>query len=230
MRYYIFLINQLRYRMKINIKKVIALFSAIIFLSACSDKDAVNEYDKPALTWYQDIVKQIDKSNLDKADNLYISLRSEHSRSPLLPTATLMMANAHIQDQAYIMADYYLDEYLKKYATGTQVEEAKFLKIKAAFLGIKDVNKEQQLMLDTLSDVDTFISKYPNSIYLPIVSTIKVRLHMSEFLLNENIASLYGRLGKDKAQEIYQAKNARSPLNMTDIKAPEIGFIDSILK
>lgn len=216
--------------MKIDIKKFVALFSFMILLSACSNKDAVNEYDKPALTWYQNIIKEVGSANLDKADNLYISLRSEHARSPLLPTATMIMANAHMEDQAYIMADYYLDEYLKKYATGAKVEEAKFLKIKAAFLGIKDVNKEQQLMLDTLVEVEKFIKTYPNSIYLPIVSTIKVRLHMSEFLLNENIASLYRRLGKDKAQEIYEQKNANSPLNMADIKAPEIGFIDAILK
>jgi len=217
-------------RMKKDIKKLLVFVSAMVFFGACSDKDAVHEYDKPALSWYQDIVKEIDTSNLDKADNLYISLRSEHARSPLLPEATMMLANAHMEDQAYIMADYYLDEYLKKYASGSKIEHAKFLKIKAAFLGIKDVNKEQQLMLNTLVEVDKFVKRYPNSIYLPIVSTIKVRLHMSEYLLNENIASLYSRLGKEKAKEIYENKNAKSPLNLADIKAPEIGFIDSVLK
>ena len=213
-----------------NIKKIFLLFTSAIFFLACSDKDAVNEYDKPALTWYQEIVKEIASVNLDKADNLYISLKSEHSRSPLLPTATMLLANAHMEDQAYIMADYYLDEYLKKYAAGSNIEQAKFLKIKAAFLGIKDVNKEQKLMIDTLIEVDKFVKLYPRSIYLPVVSTVKVRLQMSQYLLNENIASLYARLGKEKAEEIYKNKNAHSPLNMADIKAPDIGFIDSILK
>jgi len=85
-------------------------------------------------------------------------------------------------------------------------------------------------MSDTLLDIDKFIKSYPASIYLPVVSTIKVRLHMSQYLLNKNIASLYSRLGKDKAAEIYNSKNAHSPLNMADIKAPSIGFIDSIFK
>lgn len=213
-----------------NIKKIFLLVTSAIFFLSCSDKDAVNEYDKPALTWYQDIVKEVAIVNLDKADNLYISLKSEHARSPLLPTATMLLANGHMEDQAYIMADYYLDEYLKKYAGGSNVEQAKFLKIKAAFLGIKDVNKEQKLMLDTLVEVDKFVKKYPNSIYLPVVSTVRVRLHMSQYLLNENVASLYERLGKEKAVEIYKNKNSHSPLNMADIKAPEIGFIDAILK
>ncbi len=213
-----------------NIKQIFIISYTAIFFLACSDKDAVNEYDKPALTWYQDIIKEIASVNLDKADNLYISLKSEHSRSPLLPTATMLLANAHMEDQAYIMADYYLDEYLKKYASGSKVEQAKFLKIKAAFLGIKDVNKEQKLMLDTLVEVDRFVKNYPNSMYLPVVATVKVRLHMSQYLLNKNISSLYARLGKEKAVEIYENKNAHSPLNMADIKAPEIGFIDAILK
>jgi outer membrane protein assembly factor BamD len=216
--------------MKIDIKQVLILLVVTTLFYGCSDKDAVNDYDRPALTWYQDIVKEVAIVNLDKADNLYISLKSEHSRSPLLPTATMLLANAHMEDQAYIMADYYLDEYLKKYASGTSVEQAKFLKIKAAFLGIKDVNKEQKLMIDTLVEVDKFVKAYPDSIYMPVVSTVKVRLYMSQYLLNENIASLYSRLGKEKAEEIYKNKNAHSPLNMADIKAPHIGFIDAIFK
>lgn len=214
--------------MKINIKKITALLLLSLFIVGCSKKDAVNEYDKPALYWYQSIVKEVASSNLDKADNLYISLRSEHTRSPLLPTATMILAQAHMEDQAYIMADYYLDEYLKKYASGSKIEEAKFLKIKAAFLGIKDINKEQKLMLDTLTNVNKFTKSYPNSIYLPIVNTIQVRLQMAQYMLNENIASLYHRLGKDKASEIYKNKNKNSPLNMTDIKAPKVGFLESI--
>ena len=215
-------------RIQLNIKKLGAFLLFIALFTGCSNKDAVNEYDKPAIYWYNHVVEQIASSNLDKADNYYISLRSEHTRSPLLPTATMLLAQAHMEDQAYIMADYYLDEYLKKYAKGTKIEQAKFLKIKAAFLGIKDINKEQRLMLDTLTNVDKFVTRYPHSIYLPVIDTIKVRLHMAQYMLNENIASLYDRLGKEKAAKIYKEKNANSPLNMADIKAPKVGFFESI--
>jgi outer membrane protein assembly factor BamD len=211
-----------------NVKQTVTAVIFATLLLGCSSKDAVNEYDKPALYWYQAMVKEIASSNLDKADNLYISLRSEHMRSPLLPTATMELAQAHMEEHTYIMADYYLDEYLKKYASGERIEEAKFLKIKAAFLGIKDINKDQKLMIDTLTDVDTFVKRYPKSSYLPIVQTIKVRLNMAKYMLNENIASLYSRLGKEKAAEIYKNKNSKSPLNVADIKAPEVGILDSI--
>ena len=215
-------------RIQFNIKHLGAILLLLVLFTGCSNKDMVNEYDKPALYWYNQIVKEIASSNLDKADNYYISLRSEHSRSPLLPTATMLLAQAHMEDQAYIMSDYYLDEYLKKYAKGTKIEQAKFLKIKAAFLGIKDINKDQQLMLDTLTNVDNFVKYYPHSIYLPVVDTIKVRLHMAQYMLNENISSLYKRLGKEKAAKFYKEKNAHSPLNMADIKVPEVSFLESI--
>ena len=210
-----------------NIKQTFTLLMFVALFMGCS-KDAVNEYDRPALYWYKNIVKQVASSNLDKADNYYISLRSEHMRSPLLPTATMVLAQAHMEDQAFIMADYYLDEYLKKYASGSGIEQAKFLKIKAAFLGIKDINKDQKLMIDTLADVDSFVEIYPLSVYSSVVQTIRVRLNMAQYMLNENIASLYARIGKDKASKIYRAKNENSPLNVADIKAPPVGFLDSV--
>ena len=206
---------------------MVLIASAATFIG-CSGKGSVKEYDKSALYWYKHIVNEVASSNLDKADNYYISLRSEHMRSPLLSSSTMILAQAHMEDQAFIMADYYLDEYLKKYASGKSIEQAKFLKVKAAFLGIKDINKDQKLMLDTMKEVDEFIQKYPNSIYLPNVESIKVRLYMTQYMLNENISRLYSRLGKEKASQIYREKNANSPLNIADIKAPRVGFLDRI--
>jgi outer membrane protein assembly factor BamD len=214
--------------MLMNYKRTFLLAMLIAFFSGCSDKDAVKEYDRPALYWYKNIIKNLASSNFDRADNYYISLKSEHMRSPLLPTATLILAQAHMEDETYLMADYYLDEYIQKHASGDKIELAKFLKIKASFLGVKDINKEQKLMIDTLKDVDAFIKEYPNSIYRPIVDTLKVRLYMAQYLLNENIARLYKRIDKEKAYKLYSEKNRESALNSTDIEAPKEGFLDKI--
>jgi len=208
-------------------KSFVAVF-AVLLMVGCSSKSEVSEYDKPALYWYKNIVESIAKSNFDKADNYYVSLRSEHMRSPLLPTATLLLAQAHMADKSYIMSDYYLDEYLKKYATKNSVEQIKFLKIKAAFLGLKDINRDQKLMMDTLKEVDGFIQTYPRSPYRPLVDTLKVRLHMAQYLLNENIARLYDRVDKPKAAKIYREKNTKSPLNGADIEPPKEGLLDRL--
>jgi len=50
--------------MKIDIKQLFILLVATTLFYGCSDKDAVNEYDRPALTWYQDIVKAVATVNL----------------------------------------------------------------------------------------------------------------------------------------------------------------------
>jgi len=214
----------------LNYKKSLLLSMLILLFLGCSNKDAVKEYDKSALYWYKNIIKSISSSNFDKADNYYISLRSEHANSPLLSTATLILAQAHMKDESFLMADYYLDEYLKKYASGGKIELAKFLKIKAAFLGLKDINRDQKLMIDTLSNVDKFTKDYPNSIYKPIVDTLKVRLYMAQYLLNENIANLYHRIGKEKAYKIYKDKNRKSVLHSADIEPPKESFLDKIFK
>ena len=205
-------------------KKSFLAVLALLFVVGCSGKDAVKEYDKPALYWYKNIIKSVSSSNFDKADNFYISLRSEHMRSPLLPTATMILAQAHMEDKSYLMSDYYLDEYLKKYASSQKTEQARFLKIKAAFLGVKNINRDQKLMIDTLKAVDAFIVTYPNSQYRPIVDTLKVRLHMAQYMLNENVARLYNRIGEDESAKIYRTKNENSALNSTDIEAPKEGF------
>ncbi len=209
-------------------KKSFFVLFALLFLGGCAGKDAVKEYDKSALYWYKNIIKSVSSSNLDKADNFYISLRSEHMRSPLLPTATMILAQAHMEDKSYLMSDYYLDEYLKKYASSQKREQAEFLKTKAAFLGVKDINRDQKLMMDTLKAVNAFIATYPNSQYRPVVETLKVRLHMAQYMLNENVARLYNRIGEDKSAEIYRSKNKNSVLNATDIEAPKEGFFARI--
>ncbi|MCK5853658.1 MAG: outer membrane protein assembly factor BamD [Sulfurovaceae bacterium] len=209
-------------------KKSFLLPLTALVLAGCSGKDGVKEYDKPALFWYKNIIKSVSSSNFDKADNYYISLRSEHMRSPLLPTATMILAQAHMEDRSYLMSDYYLDEYLKKYAASGKIEQARFLKIKAAFLGLKNINRDQKLMIDTLKAVDAFILAYPNSSYRPIVDTLKVRLNMAQYMLNENVARLYNRIGEDESAKIYRAKNESSALNSTDIEAPKEGFFARI--
>jgi len=156
------------------------------------------------------IAESISSNNLDKADEYYISLKSEHMLSPLMPTAIMILAHAHMQDEEYLLASYYWDEYNKRYADEGSREYTEFMKLKASFLGIKDV------------------LRYPGSQYAPLVNSILVRLHMAQYLLNENIAALYDRTDKPEAAKIYRAKNKHSIVEMSDITPPERGFLGEI--
>ena len=209
-------------------KSLLIATAVAFFFVGCAKKDEVSEYNKPALYWYKKLASSIRKSNLDKADEYFISLKSEHMRSPLLPTAIMMLAHAHMDEEEYLLANYYFDEYNKRFADSEGREYADFMKIKSAFLGVTDVNKDQKLMLDTVENANTFNLRHPDSVYKPLVDTILVRLHMSQYLLNENIAALYDRVGKEKAAKIYRMKNENSPLNMNDIELPKKGILSKI--
>jgi len=214
-----------------NFKKSIFLSIAAAFLLAgCfgGSKDEVAEFNKPALHWYKQIGESISKNNMDKADAYYISLKSEHIHSPLMPTAMMMLANAHMMQEEYLLSNYYLDEYNKRYGEERTREYTEFMKLKASFMGVKDVYKDQKLIMDSIANANRYILRYPGSEYAPLVNTILIRLHMSQYLLNENIAALYDRTGKEKAGKIYRDKNKGSAVEMTDITPPEKSIVGMV--
>ena len=206
----------------------LSVMMTFVFLGCGGNDDESAEFNKPALYWYKKIASSISRGNLDKADSYYISLKSEHMRSPLMPTSVMMLAHAHMNEEEYLLSNYYLDEYNKRYGEAQSREYTDFLKLQASFLGIKDVYKDQKLIIDSIATSNTYIARYPGSAYAPLVNTILIRLHMSQYLLNENIAALYDRTGKDEAAKIYRAKNIGSVVEMADITAPEKGIIGQI--
>ena len=204
------------------------LLGTLLFTSCAKDTEDIKEFNKPALHWYKQIAKGIANDTMDKADAFYISLRSEHMRSPLMPEAIMTLAHAHMDNEKYLLANYYLDEYNKRYGESKNREYVEFMKLKASFLGVQDVYKDQKLIMDSITKAHTFIARYPGSVYSPMVSTLLVRMHMGQYLLNENIAALYARTGKPNAAKIYRAKNSGSLVKMTDISAPEQGIVGKI--
>jgi len=209
-------------------KSLLAGLFLLFVFAGCGKNDDVAEFNKPALYWYKHIAESIGMGNMDKADEYYISLKSEHMRSPLMPTAIMMLAHAHMQEEEYLLANYYFDEYNKRYADDEGREYTEFMKLKASFLGVKDVYKDQKLIMDSIKRAKIYLLRYPGSEYAPLVNSLLVRLHMSQYLLNENIAALYDRTGKPEAAKIYREKNKNSVVEMADITPPEKGFIGVI--
>ncbi len=213
-----------------NFKKsiLVSIAVAFLFVGCMGSKDEVTEFNKPALYWYKKIAQTISKNNLDKADEYYISLKSEHMRSPLMPTAMMLLAHAHMNKEEYLLANYYLDEYNKRYGEEKTREYTEFMKLKASFLGVQDVNKDQKLIIDSINQCKVYLMRYPGSTYEPLVNTILIRLHMSQYLLNENIAALYDRTGKPEAAKIYRSKNKGSVVELSDITPPKQGIIGKV--
>ncbi len=195
-------------------------------ISAIAGKEEKN-YNKSAQKWYDEIGESLSKGNLEEADKKYLSLRSEHMNSALVPISMIVLAQAHMAEQEYLLANYYLDEYLK-ISRGADAEYANFLKIKASFLGIKDINKDQKLVMDTLVKARNFYALHKGSRYSPLIETMIVRLEMAQFILNDSISSLYQRIGKSEASKIYQEKNKKFIYKKEDIYTPKSGFTSRI--
>ena len=84
------------------------VFSSLFF-SACSD-DA-DEFNKSASYWYEQIIIAVADGNLEKADNFFNSLQNEHSASPLIKDALILLAKEHSERNEHLLAGFFANEY-----------------------------------------------------------------------------------------------------------------------
>ena len=188
--------------MKLKSYIVISLVTILMFLSGCSKE--IDEYNKPAMYWYSKIVDNVSNGDLERADEYYSSLQGEHISSPLLPQATMILAIAHMYFEEYLLSEHYLDEYIKRYATANEKEEAEFLKIRAKYMALPNPRRDQALIDEAIGSGEKFKRDYPNSMYTEVVNTMLTRLYLAQAVLNETIASLYERIDKPKGAKFYR--------------------------
>ncbi|RBQ29567.1 outer membrane protein assembly factor BamD [Aliarcobacter vitoriensis] len=213
----------------LRIKNILLLLSATFIFNACSSKSE-QEYNKPALYWYNKMMMQIGMGDLDEADDTYTSLESEHRNSPYIPTAMLILVNAHMQDEEYALANFYLDEYIKRFSLSKDIDYARYMKIKANFMGFKQQFRDQQLIDDTLAQILEFKNKYKNSPYMPLVDTMNARLFMAKASMDKEISELYQRRDKPMASEYYMQKSQDSWVNPEEINKVEVPFYRAIFE
>lgn len=214
-----------------NIVNVALLGCITMFMVSCSSKqDGNEEYNQPALYWYNKMIKQVSTGYIDEADDTYLSLQSEHKNSPLLATSMQIMAKAHIEEEQYELSNYYLDEYIKRFALSKNIDYIRYLKIKANYLSFQYQNREQELINSTIKEIEVFLEKYPTSSYVPLVETINGRLAMSKASMDQEIAALYSRVGKPLASEVYNEKVKQNWVEPTEIQAVDVPWYRSIFE
>ncbi len=192
-------------------KSVIStIFLVILFLGGCSDKEesVKEEFNKPAIFWYKQMVDNIKADDLEAADDTFASLQSEHIYSPLLPEAMLILAKAHMQNEEYLLAEFYYDEFIKRFGDEDNIDFVEHMKIKSNFFSFRLKNRDQKLLLRTIEDAEKFIVAHPYSRYRPIVDSMLLKMHLANLELNQEIAALYERVDKPEAAKIYGEKLA----------------------
>jgi outer membrane protein assembly factor BamD len=213
----------------LKFKHLLLAVSAIFIFGACSSKED-QEYNKPALYWYNKMMKQIGMNDLDEADDTYTSLESEHRNSPYIPAALLILVNAHMDEEEYALANFYLDEYIKRFSLSKDIDYVRYLKIKANFLGFKNQHRNQQLLDDTISQIEEFKNKYKNSPYMPLVDTINARIYMAKSSIDKEISDLYDRRGKTEGAKFYQQKVEESWVDQKEIQTVDVPFYRSLFE
>lgn len=204
--------------------KYILTLIMLLALSGCS---ALNRKDDTLFNltpdeWFTQILYDIRDKNLDSADEHYTSFASEHVNSDYLPQLVLILANAHVEEEKYTMANFYLDEYIRRFGNIQGIEYAKFLKIKANFDSFAKPNRNQTLMINSIEEVKKFLEQYPNTQYRPLIETMLAKLNLAQVYLHEEIADLYERKGKDDSAKIYRERLEQGGIGADELVRPKV--------
>ena len=210
--------------------QLVIIGTMVISFTACSSKKGPKEYGQPAIYWYNKLANEIATGYLEDADDTYISLESEHKNSPLLATALQILVNAHIEEEEYALANFYIDEYTKKFAVSKSVDYFRYLKIKANFLAFSSQFREQNLITETQKEINEFMVRFPNSPYMPLVGTINARLAMAKASFDKEIADLYTRIDKPMAAEFYNKKVAKNWVDPKEIKEVDVPWYRALFE
>ncbi|MCW1360529.1 outer membrane protein assembly factor BamD [Campylobacter sp. US33a] len=211
-------------------KKCILPVSVLLIISACSTKTTDELYNLSAIEWYQQIIKDLQDKDLEKADLHYNSMASEHIADPLLEQTLLILAQAHMDEEEYLLADFYLEEYNKKFGNSKNVDYIRYLKIKAKFSAFSQPNRNQALMLESSKEITQFLENYPNTQYKLLVQTMLTKFNLANYYLDETIADLYQRTDRTQSYEIYQEKLKNSDFYDTYMIKPELPWYRKVFE
>ena len=194
--------------------KKILLIPMFLFLG-CSTKNVTHSENLTALSWHYKIYKDLQDSNLDQADEDFISLEAEHPSSIYIKIDLINLFLAHQQVQEYDLALFYLNEYEKRYATPEEIPWIEYQKIKLNFLKYDNAYTNQKQLLDLIAMCKDFLKHYNNSSFTPEVSTILAKAELTNKYLNDKISKLYKKLDKPKASKLFKTKipkNSKPPV------------------
>ncbi|HEB9340424.1 TPA: outer membrane protein assembly factor BamD [Campylobacter coli] len=211
-------------------KKIFLFILLGVLFSACSTKNNEGLYNLSANEWYKQIIKDLQDKDLEKADDHYNGMASEHIADPLLETTQIILAQAHMDEEEYQLAEFYLDEYSKKFGNSRNVDYIRYLKIKAKFDAFAVPNRNQALMLESQKEIDSFLKDYPYTEYEPLVQTMLTKFNLAVFYLNDTIHDLYERTGHTQSAEIYQERLQESEFYHQSIIKPELPWYRSIFE
>ena len=175
---------------------------ALSLITGCANNDDIS--NQTAFFWHNSIYKNVTQNNLDTADDRFTSLEIEHPNSQYIPSDLLILSKAHLDNEEYQLSEFYMNEYEKRYANRYEKEWAEYQKAKIKFFSLKNAYTNQKKIQDTLNFINNVLDRYPNSIYIYELNTMKLKLEDTQLVFDNKIAKLYTKLDKPKSAEIYK--------------------------
>lgn len=196
-----------------NIKRICFILSVFLLVGCVNDGDLELEeldldIDKKELTTsekpsdkklYEEIFQKISK-NLDDADEKFITLKTDHEKSPYIKKAATALAIAHMSKKEHILANFYIQELLKK---DPKSKLGKFLLSKNQYLYSQLTQSDQQYMISAIKSLKTNKELLKDSEYQILANTMLTRLELDKAWNNAKIGYMYKKLNKDKGYELY---------------------------
>jgi outer membrane protein assembly factor BamD len=171
---------------------------------------------KNAKALQEDIFKSL-AHNLDDADEKYVDLKTEFKKSPYVEKSALALAVAHMQQEEFILANFYLQEALKANRSN---ELAKYLLAKNQFLYAKSVASDQTYLNKAIKALETNRKILKDREYKLLADSMLTRVKLEKVYNNQRIGKLYKKLNKNKAYELYISKTLNLNINPQDIYKP----------
>ncbi|RAX54445.1 hypothetical protein CCY99_03605 [Helicobacter sp. 16-1353] len=191
---------------------LVTIFIALFFVSCSS----VDEFNKPALFWYERIIVAISKGNLEQADSYFNSLQSEHIASPLINEALIMLTKAHIDRNEHLLAGYFANEYKIRFSNPKNVDYMPFLAMESNYYAFGSYSKDQGFINDNIDEISHFVTLNTNNKYLPYIRHILTSFKLSQLEINKEIIRIYNIKDKDAAKEKYEQYNEELGVNDID--------------
>lgn len=197
------------------------LFSIVFALFFCACSTIKNdEFNKPASFWYEKLIVAISQGNLEQADSYYNSLSSEHSASPLISEALLMLIRAHIDNNEHLLSGFFANEYKTRFSNIRNVDYVSLLATETNFYAFSNYSKDQGFINDNIRDITQFVLLNQTNKYLPYICHILTSFKLSKLEINNEIIRVYGIKDKTDAKEKYEKYNK-------DLGVSDIDFIPS---
>lgn len=191
-----------------------------LFFIACAHKDPNKLHNE--LKIHQQLKKDIDNTFLDNADDDLMNLEAEFPSSPYIKSDLLTLYLAHLKNEDYILAKFYLNQYEKRFATSKEIPWCEYQKIKIDFLSYKNAYTNQEKILKLIQKCKNYTLTFPNSTFLPEINTIYIKALLTKKYLDDKIYRLYKRIGKNKAADLYKTNIPK------DSKPPKVPWYKKI--